>query len=221
MKRLCALDLCLLFPQTIVALRQSRPGYPLSPGHCGAAVGACNAALPHDRTTNTINNNNNASSRGGKKKQSKPIGETEGRICIFSKPSGDSISKCQPGPLPAIVWKPPPLSRRHKGSSQSANSTLTHQSPCTIKCKVGNGRINNRNDSRALCYECFLRSAFIEVCAWEMRFIVSPWLTALGRWMGCQQRGVQLGSSHGWAALYEWILRPTETDISLSQHANC
>lgn len=45
-ERMCSLDLCLLFPQTIVVLRQSRPGCPLSPGHFAAAVGARNANPP-------------------------------------------------------------------------------------------------------------------------------------------------------------------------------
>lgn len=74
--------------QTIVALRQSRPGCPLSPGHCGAAVGAHNALLPtRGLTTNTITNNN-TNSRGEKSKKKKTIGETGDTFASSANPAG-------------------------------------------------------------------------------------------------------------------------------------
>lgn len=60
------------FPQTIVALRQSRPGCPLSLGHCGAAVGA-HFVPPHVVRQQTPLSTTTTPTVGGEKKQVNPL----------------------------------------------------------------------------------------------------------------------------------------------------
>lgn len=54
--------------------------------------------------------------------------------------------------------------RQHKGSPQSASSTLTRRWPHAIKSTPGNEKTNNRSNIRALCCESLLRRAFIKAC---------------------------------------------------------
>lgn len=91
MKRLCSHDSRLLFPQTIVALRQSRPGCPLSPGHCGAAVGA--HYVPPIAVRQQTPLSTTTTLTAGEKARKTHWREWE-CICILCKPSRDSISKC-------------------------------------------------------------------------------------------------------------------------------
>lgn len=126
----------------------------------------CCSPLPaRGQRTNTIINNNNTTSRGKIKfKQVIPSKRPGTHLQLQQTQQGTPSLSISEGLCQRLCGNSPGSVVDTKGChSQLTQPSLTNQHiQLTAKWEIR--KINYRGNSRALFYECFLRSAFINVC---------------------------------------------------------